>query len=352
MPELRPDRIEALLLSAVSHGASDVHIIVGHQPLFRIDGKLVEVETETALTPQDTHDLVLSMLNSEQERKFLQERELDFAYAVKQAARFRVNAHWERGYVGMVARIVNASPPTMEQVGLPQSVIELTRLRQGLILLTGPTGCGKSTSLAAMVEQISRERKAHIITLEDPVEFLFTSKESIIRQRELHRDFLSFAEALKHIVRQDPNVIMVGEMRDLETISAALTVAETGHLVFATLHTNGSAETIDRIIDVFPPFQQHQIRLQLSLELRAVISQVLLPAASGGRVAAREIMINTPAVANLIRENKVAQLKTVMQTSAQEDMVTLDQDIKRLYQEQHISRDVAKVYMENPELLP
>lgn len=351
MPELRPDRVEALLLAAVSHGASDVHLVVGHQPLFRIDGKLVEVETEVALTPQDTHDLVLSMLNSEQERKFLQERELDFAYAVKQAARFRVNAHWERGYVGMVARIVNASPPTMEQVGLPQSVIELTRLRQGLILLTGPTGCGKSTSLAAMVEQINRERKAHIVTLEDPVEFLFTSKESIIRQRELHRDFLSFAEALKHIVRQDPNVIMVGEMRDLETISAALTVAETGHLVFATLHTNGSAETIDRIIDVFPPFQQHQIRLQLSLELRAVISQVLLPAASGGRVAAREVMINTPAVANLIRENKVAQLKTVMQTSAQEDMVTLDQDIKRLYQEQHISREVAKVYMENPELL-
>lgn len=351
MSELRPDRVEALLLAAVSHGASDVHLVVGHQPLFRIDGKLVEVETEAALTPQDTHDLVLSMLNSEQEHKFLQERELDFAYAVKQAARFRVNAHWERGYVGMVARIVNASPPTMEQVGLPQSVIELTRLRQGLILLTGPTGCGKSTSLAAMVEQINRERKAHIVTLEDPVEFLFTSKESIIRQRELHRDFLSFAEALKHIVRQDPNVIMVGEMRDLETISAALTVAETGHLVFATLHTNGSAETIDRIIDVFPPFQQHQIRLQLSLELRAVISQVLLPAASGGRVAAREIMINTPAVANLIRENKVAQLKTVMQTSAQEDMVTLDQDIKRLYQEQHISREVAKVYMENPELL-
>lgn len=353
MAELRPDRIEALLLTAVSHGASDVHIIVGHQPLFRIDGKLVEVETESVLTPQDTHDLVMSMLNPEQERKFSQERELDFAYAVKQTARFRVNAHWERGYVGMVARIVNANPPTMEQVGLSQpAVVELTRLRQGLVLLTGPTGCGKSTSLAAMVEQINRERKAHIVTLEDPVEFLFTSKESIIRQRELHRDFLSFAEALKHIVRQDPNVIMVGEMRDLETIAAALTVAETGHLVFATLHTNGSAETIDRIIDVFPPFQQHQIRLQLSLELRAVISQVLLPGMNGGRVAAREIMMNTPAVANLIRENKVAQLQTVMQTSAQEDMITLDQDIKRLYQDQQISRDVAKVYMENPELLP
>lgn len=351
MAQIRPDRTEALLLKAVSHGASDIHLVVGHHPLFRIDGKLVEVEDEPLLNPELTYEMVLSIINDEQQKKLMAERELDFAYAVKQTARFRINAHWERGYIGMVARIVNSNPPTMQALGLPESLADLTRLRQGLVLVTGPTGCGKSTSLAAMIELINQERKAHIVTLEDPIEFLFTAQQSIIRQRELHRDFLSFGEALKHIVRQDPNVIMIGEMRDLETIAAALTVAETGHLVFATLHTNGSAETIDRIIDVFPPHQQHQIRLQLSLELRAVMSQVLLPGMNGGRVAAREIMMNTPAVSNLIRENKVAQLKTVMQTSAQDHMVTLDQDIKRLFQERQISRDVALTYIENPDLL-
>jgi twitching motility protein PilT len=351
MAQIRPDRVESLLLKAVSHGASDVHLVVGHHPLFRIDGKLVEIEEEAILTPDLTSELVMSLLNDEQQAEFIKERELDFAYAVKQTARFRVNAHWERGYVGLVARIVSANPPSMQLIGLSDDIAQLTRLHQGLVLVTGPTGCGKSTSLAAMVEQINIERTTHIVTLEDPIEYLFTPRKSVIRQRELHRDFLSFAEALKHIVRQDPNVIMVGEMRDLETIAAALTVAETGHLVFATLHTNGSAETIDRIIDVFPPYQQHQIRLQLSMELRAVISQVLLPSVHGGRVAAREVMINTPAVSNLIRENKIAQLKTVMQTSAQDKMVTLDQDIKRLFQEQAISRETAVAYMENPEIL-
>ncbi len=351
MAQISPARIESLLLKAVSHGASDVHIVVGHHPLFRIDGQLVEVDDEPLLNPELTSELVMALLNDEQQKMLITYRELDFAYAVKQTARFRINAHWERGYVGMVARIVNSNPPSMQNVGLSEQVAELTRLRQGLVLVTGPTGSGKSTSLAAMVELINQERKAHIVTLEDPIEFLFTAKQSIIRQRELHRDFLSFGEALKHIVRQDPNVIMIGEMRDLETIAAALTVAETGHLVFATLHTNGSAETIDRIIDVFPPHQQHQIRLQLSMELRAVISQILLPGITGGRVAAREIMMNTPAVSNLIRENKVAQLKTVMQTSAQDHMVTMDQDIKRLYLDRQITREVALAYIDSPELL-
>jgi len=351
MPPISPDRIETLLTSAAAHNASDVHIVVGHQPLFRIDGKLTEVDGEPIITSELASDLVFSLLNDQQKDKFIRERELDFAYQVKRVARFRVNIHWERGNVGLVARLVRTNPPTMEMLSMPKAVYDLTRLHQGLVLVTGPTGCGKSTSLAAMIELINQEQKSHIITLEDPVEYLFTAQLSIIRQRELYRDFLSFADALKHVVRQDPNVIMVGEMRDLETIATALTVAETGHLVLATLHTNGSAETIDRIIDVFPPHQQHQIRLQLSMELRAVVSQELLPAINGGRVAAREIMMNTPAVANLIRENKIAQLKTVMQTSAQDGMMTKDQDIKRLYQERLITRETAMAYMENPELL-
>lgn len=352
MTPVSPDRIEALLSAAAANNASDVHIIVGYLPLFRIDGKLVEVQNESIITADIAKDLVFSLLTDEQQAKFLADRELDFAYQVKRLARFRVNIHWERGYVGLVARLVKANPPTMESILMPDVVYDLTRLHQGLVLVTGPTGCGKSTSLAAMIQLINQESKANIITLEDPIEFLFTPAQSIIRQRELYRDFLSFSEALKHVVRQDPNVIMVGEMRDLETIAAALTVAETGHLILATLHTNGSAQTIDRIIDVFPPHQQHQIRLQLSMELRAVISQQLLPGSAGSRVVAREIMINTPAVANLIRENKVAQIKTVMQTSAQDNMVTMDQDIKELYQARAITREVATGYLENPELLP
>ncbi|MBI2416184.1 MAG: type IV pilus twitching motility protein PilT [Candidatus Kerfeldbacteria bacterium] len=345
------DQIDQILALAASHGASDVHLLVGHQPLFRIDGALLEVTDQPIVTPEIMEGLVFSMLTPQQKDKFLQERELDLAYQVKRGARFRVNIHWEKGNIGLVARVVKVEAPTMEELRMPEVVYELTRLHQGLILVTGPTGCGKSTSLAAMVELINRERKEHIVTLEDPIEYMFTSKKSIIRQRELYRDFLSFATALKHVVRQDPNIIMVGEMRDLETIAAAITVAETGHLVLATLHTLGAAQTIDRIIDVFPPHQQDQIRLQLSMELRAVISQQLLPKVNGGRVAAREIMMSTPAIGNLIRENKLAQIRTVIQTSAEEKMVTLDQDLKQLYQAGLIERTVAESYMDNKELL-
>ncbi len=351
MSVISPAHIEALLTAAADQNASDLHIVVGHQPLFRIEGKLVEVQSEPVVTPESANELVLALLSDQQREKFLRERELDFAYQVNSVARFRVNAHWERGFVGLVARLVKAQPPTMEQIMMPEIVYELTRIHHGLVLVTGPTGCGKSTSLAAMIQLINQERKENIITLEDPIEFLFTPEQSIIRQRELTRDFVSFSEALKHVVRQDPNVIMVGEMRDLETIAAALTVAETGHLVLATLHTNGSAETIDRIIDVFPPHQQHQIRLQLSMELRAVVSQQLLPAANGGRIAAREIMLNTAAVANLIRENKITQLKTVMQTSAKERMTTMDQHIKQLFKDKLLTKETAAAYMENPEML-
>jgi twitching motility protein PilT len=235
----------------------------------------------------------------------------------------------------------------MEELNMPDVVYNLTRIPKGLVLLTGPTGCGKSTSLASMVELINNERSAHIITLEDPIEFLFTSKKSIIVQRQLNRDMASFADALKHVVRQDPNVIMVGEMRDLETISTTITLAETGHLVLATLHTYSAAQTIDRIIDVFPPSQQNQVRLQLSISLQGIICQQLLPKIDGGRIAAREILINTPAVSNLIRENKVSQIKTVIQTSADVGMTTMEQSIRQLYKDRLISQEISTQHMLN-----
>lgn len=348
---LGTDRIDALLSLAASNNASDIHLVVGQRPIFRIDGLLSELENEDIIVQETMQEIIFSMLEKPRQELFIKERELDFAYQIKQGIRFRVNIHWEKGNMGMVARVISASIPSMEELRMPEVIYELSRIHQGLILMTGPTGCGKSTSLASMINLINQERREHIVTLEDPIEYLFTPHRSIIRQRELYRDFLSFAEALKHVVRQDPNVIMVGEMRDLETISAALTVAETGHLVLATLHTLGSTETVDRIIDVFPPHQQNQIRLQLSMELRAVVSQQLIPQVGGGRIAAREIMINTPAISNLIRENKAAQLRTVIQTSAQEKMCTLDQNLKQLYQERSISRETAEHYMTNSELL-
>lgn len=348
---LGTDRIEGLLSLAASNGASDIHLLVGLRPVFRVDGNLSEIENEEVFSPELMKEVVFSMLDPLRQEMFIKERELDFAYQIHQGTRFRVNIHWEKGNIGLVARVVSSHVPSMQDLGMPEVVYELSRLKQGLILITGPTGCGKSTSIAAIIDLINQERKEHIVTLEDPIEYLFTAQKSIIRQRELYRDFMSFASALKHVVRQDPNVIMVGEMRDLETIAAALTVAETGHLVLATLHTLGSSETIDRIIDVFPAHQQNQIRLQLSMELRAVVSQQLIPRIGGGRIAAREIMINTPAISNLIRENKVSQLRTVLQTSAQEHMQTLDQDLKRLYQERSISRETAELYMTNTDLL-
>lgn len=348
---LGTDRIDSLLALAASNGASDIHLVVGRRPVFRVDGNLAEIENEDVLTPETIREIIFSMLEPVRQDIYMKERELDFAYQIRQGTRFRVNIHWEKGNMSLVARIVSPHVPSMEELDMPKVLYDLSRLKHGLILVTGPTGCGKSTSLAAVIDLINRERKEHIVTLEDPIEYLFTSQQSIIRQRELYRDFMSFGQALKHVVRQDPNVIMVGEMRDLETISAALTVAETGHLVLATLHTLGSSETIDRIIDVFPPHQQSQIRLQLSMELRAVMSQQLIPRIGGGRVAAREIMINSPAVANLIRENKVSQLRTVLQTSALEGMQTLDQDLKRLFKGRLITRETAELYMNNSEIL-
>lgn len=344
-------QIEQLLQTAHEKGASDIHLAVGMKPTLRVNGELVELENETALTPEATQEMILSLLSKEQQDEYMNKRELDFSYELPGASRFRVNVHWEKEHPGLVARVVSSHIPTMEELYFPPVVYDLVRGHQGLILVTGPTGCGKSTSMAAMIDLINTELRSHIVTLEDPIEFIHESKKSLIRQRQLHSDFLSFPEALKHVVRQDPNVIMVGEMRDLETIAAAITVAETGHLVLATLHTLNAAQTIDRIVDIFPPHQQDQVRVQLSMELRGVVSQQLLPRAKGGRVAAREILVNTPAVANLIRENKIAQIKTVIQTGGDVGMQTLDQDIKRLYKAGEITEDVARSYLSSAERL-
>src|SRR3989338_8722453 len=345
----KKNQLDLLLEQAVQHKASDIHILVGRKPIFRIDGVLHEVGDWPIIQPHLGERLITEILDEDHYETLKAERELDIAYEIPAVARFRVNVHWEKNQLGLVARVINYDPPTMEQILMPKVVYELTRLRQGLILVTGPTGCGKTTSLAAMINLINSERSEHIVTLEDPIEFVYTSKKSIIRQRQLGSDFHSFDQALKHVLRQDPNVILIGEMRDLETIAAALTIAETGHLVLATLHTLNAAQTVDRIIDVFPPYQQAQIRLQLSMVLRGVISQQLLSRFEEGRIASREIMINTPAIANLIRENKIPQIKTVIQTSAKEQMTTMYQDLKRLYKGGSINKEVAKQYMLDPQ---
>lgn len=343
--------IDALFQLAYQQRASDLHIAAGSRPMLRINGELIELEQYPILSPKDTQEMILSILSESEKKEFLNDRELDTSYTITGGTRFRVNIHWEKGHTGLVARVVSNHVPKMEDLCFSEVVYKMLQRRQGLILITGPTGCGKSTSLAAMIDLINEEQRSHIITLEDPIEYLFTPKQSLIRQRQFHTDFLSFADALKHVVRQDPNVIMVGEMRDLETVAAALTVAETGHLVLATLHTLDAAQTVDRIVDIFPPHQQEQIRLQLSMELIGVVSQQLLPRAQGGRVAAREIMVNTPAISNLIRENKIPQLKTVMQTSAKEGMQTLDQDIVHLLESGEITKETAMKYVLHPEVL-
>jgi twitching motility protein PilT len=342
--------IKKLFQIAAKRGASDLHLVVGLPPILRIDGVLVEVKNEKVISSKEMEQGVFSVLANKQKEKFVSTRELDFSFE-SNGSRFRVNLHFEKNNIGLVARIINNKMPTMEDIGMPDVIRELLDLKQGLILVTGPTGCGKSTSLAAMINYINTTRRCNIITLEDPIEYLFKPDKSIIIQRQLGSDMLSFASGLKHCLRQDPNVIMVGEMRDLETIATTITLAETGHLVLATLHTYSAAQTIDRIIDVFPPHQQNQVRMQLSMTLASVISQRLLPKIGGGQIAAREIMINTPAVANLIRENKVAQIKTVIETSAKDGMVSVDQDLKRLYKEKLITKESAQSQMVNPESL-
>lgn len=339
--------IESLFKQAVAASASDIHLINNLPPYLRIDGDLRPIGSK-ALSAKEIETMSSQMIDDQAWKKFKIEKNLDFAYENIDGYRFRVNLHVERGVTGLSARMIPSEIPTMEAIGMPQVVYNLCNLDRGLILVTGPTGCGKSTSLAAMIDYINQNRSVNIITLEDPIEFIFQPKKSIIRQRQLGTDMLSFQDGLVHVLRQDPNVIMVGEMRNLETIATTITLAETGHLVFATLHTYSAAQTIDRIIDIFPPHQQNQIRMQISLTLKGIITQRLVPAQDGGRVAVREILINTPAVSNLVRENKVAQLKTVIQTSLKDGMMTMDNSLISLYKAGHISKEV---YDENASLI-
>lgn len=338
--------LNELLKLAVEKHASDIHLVVGRPPIFRIDGNLVCLPKTEPISRAWLEKSVFSLITITQKEKFVTSKDLDFSYEIEDGSRFRVNLFYERDNVCLAARIISSKIPDLEELGMPEIVYEMTRSRQGLILVTGPTGSGKSTSLASMIKLINSERTANIITLEDPIEFLFKSDKSIIVQRQLGTDMISFAQGLKHVLRQDPDVIMVGEMRDLETIAATITLAETGHLVLATLHTHNAGQTIDRIVDVFPPFQQNQVRLQLSMSLNGVISQQLMPKAGGGRIATREILINTPAISNIIRENKIPQIKTAIQTSADAGMVTLEQDLKRLVEDGQVEEDVAEYYLQ------
>lgn len=328
----------SIFLKAVEAHASDVHLAVGSPLLFRIDGQLVP-QTKAALTESDAESFVKDVLGEENFKRLQEDLEIDVAFQLEDGSRLRVNCHYERGNVGLVARIVPTQIPSMEDLDLQTIAESFINMEEGLVLFTGPTGTGKSTSMAAIINHINQSRATSIITLEDPIEFLFPAGQGLIRQRQLGQDFRSYPEALKRVLRQDPNIVMVGEMRDPETIAAALTLAETGHLIFATLHTPNAIQTVDRIIDVFPPHQQPQIRAQLSMSLKAVIAQRLLPKEGGGRIAQREVLINTPACANTIREGRIQELKSVLQTGAELGMIPFEKDAKRLYKEGLISKE-------------
>ena len=329
--------------------ASDLLISAGAPPILRINGQLYRSRTDS-LTPEQTKKLIYDFLTEEQISTFETNHELDFSLAYGRRHRFRVNVYLQKEAVTAALRPIPDNVPNVVDLGLPDSIKDLSEARQGLVLVTGPTGHGKTTTQAALIDLINNTRACHIVTVEDPIEYVHNHKRSIVDQREVGSDTKSFATALKYVLRQDPDVILVGEMRDLETITAALTAAETGHLVFATLHTNDAIQTVDRIIDVFPPGQQQQVRFQLSMALLAIISQRLLPKADNtGRVLAAEVLFNNNAIANLIREGKTHQVYSVVETSAKEGMLTLDRSLKSLYKRGLISFEEATANMRNPK---
>lgn len=345
-------KLESLLLQAKSLGASDLHLTVGTVPAVRVNNELVRMEGETMLLPDDTRRLLGSIMDEEHAATFRKQGEVDFAFGIARIGRFRVNAYRQRGSVAIAVRIMSGSIPKPEELDVPASVIELTKKQAGLVLVTGPTGAGKSTTLASLIQRINETRHCHVLTLEDPIEYLYRHDLSLVDQREIGLDSPSFASGLRAALREDPDVILVGEMRDLETISTALTAAETGHLVFSTLHTLGAASTVNRIIDVFPEAQKEQIRTQLSMVLESVVSQRLLPKADGsGRTACFEVMHCTAAIRNLIRDNKTFQIPGILQTGRRMGMMSMEDSLAEAFQHGIITEQTAMEYAQDVSAL-
>jgi len=343
MPLAQSPFLDAIFADAVALGASDIHLAVGSAPVYRIDGNLQKTQREP-ITQDGLMKELQMVMREEAYKKYVNRLDQDFSYALPTKERFRIDIYWKLGQPALAARYIPARIPTLEELDAPDAIFDFIVASYCLVLVTGPTGAGKSTLLAAAIEHINQSDSEHIITLEDPIEFIYEPKMCLISQRELGMDFPTFAEGLKHVFRQDPDIVLIGEMRDPETIVSALTLAETGHLVFATLHTNGAASTVERIINSFPAIQQQQIRLQLSLVLKGVISQLLLPTTDNKRVAAREVMVNTAAIGNIIREGKTEQLQNVIFSSQQDKMIDLDQDLSFLLEEGKITQETAYEY--------
>ncbi len=340
--------IKQLFSEAIRLKASDVHIVAGYPPTLRIAGKLTAVAGAPVLTPADTQQIVFATFTPEEKELFLTNKEIDFSVAYG-TNRFRANVYWQKASVAADFRLIPEKILSLEELGLPSICHEFVKLRQGFVLVTGPTGHGKSTTLASMIQTINQMKAVHVVTIEDPIEYVYPAGLSIISQREMHQDTHSWNVALRSVLREDPDVVLIGEMRDLETIASALTIAETGHLVFATLHTNSAAQTIDRIVDVFPENQQVQVRLQLSAVIEGVLSQRLIPAVSGGRVPVSEIMTATPAIKTTIRDGKTHLIDNIIQTSAELGMMTLETALAHAVKEGKISVEVAQSYALRPE---
>lgn len=339
-------KLESALEMAMKRGASDVHFSVGRPIMIRVDGMLLQLN-EDVLKPRDVKEMILPILTEKQNATIEEHGELDFAYSLTGVGRFRLNVFKQRGTYAAALRLLPFEIPTPEQLNIPKAVLEMTTKKRGLVLVTGPTGSGKSTTLASLINVINQRYAGHIITLEDPIEYLHKSQKAIVNQREIGLDTKGYAPALRAALRQDPDIILLGEMRDLDTIATAVTAAETGHLVFSTLHTIGASSTIDRIVDVFPPHQQEQIRIQLATVLECVVSQALLPTQEGGRCAAFEVMVANSAIRNLIREGKTFQIPSMIQTNRKAGMITLDDALYELYVMQKISAETALTFAQD-----
>lgn len=344
-------QIQELLAVTIKENASDLHLSAGHPPILRIAGRLIPLVRRSVLGPEETQNLALALLTEEQKERLEKERDIDFSYTVEDRARFRVNIFHQSGFLSVALRLIPNKIHTIEELNLPDILHQFTKANQGFVLITGPSGQGKSTTLASLIDEINHTRPEHIITIEDPIEYIFVDDQAIVDQREIHKDARSFPAALRATFRQDPDVIMVGEMRDSETIATAITAAETGHLVFATLHTNSAAQSIHRIVDSFPPEQQTQIRAQLSGALLGIVSQRLIPRVRGGLIPAVEVMIANTAVANLIRENKIHEIPLVIETSAGQGMIPINKSLASLIKAREIRLEHALAYSGDPGAL-